>query len=96
MSAAVVLLALPGVAAAMRKHTTKQAHSHRFLVVQKLKRGLRGTPLARHAFLQESEERWPDPAPSLAKIELMKAENVDPVTWTTPSKLEIAPPLAAA
>ena len=37
----------------------KHTHSHRFLVVQKLKRGLRGTPLARHAFLLESEGwRW--------------------------------------
>jgi pentatricopeptide repeat protein len=32
-------------------------------------------------FLEEAEERWPDPSPSLAKLELMKAENVDPVPY---------------
>jgi len=32
-------------------------------------------------FLEEAEERWPDPAPVLAKLELMKSENVDPVPY---------------
>ena len=56
-----MLLALPGAAGAMRvqHRETGHSHSYRFLVVQKLKRGLRGTPLARHAFLLESEGwRW--------------------------------------
>ena len=32
-------------------------------------------------YLQESEERWPDPAPVLAKLELMKSENMDTVPY---------------
>jgi lipopolysaccharide assembly protein B len=32
-------------------------------------------------FLEEAEERWPDPAPVLAKLELMKSEGVDPVPY---------------
>src|SRR5439155_119735 len=32
-------------------------------------------------FLEEAEERWTDPAPVLAKLELMKSENVDAVPY---------------
>ena len=59
IGAAVALLALPAAAAAELDQASKQSHSQRFRVVQKLKRGLRGTPLAPHAFRLESEGwRW--------------------------------------
>jgi hypothetical protein len=58
-TAAVALLAAAGAAQAEVTASTKGGHSHRFTVVKKLKQGLRGTPLARHAFRFEAEGwRW--------------------------------------
>src|SRR5262245_26719178 len=55
---AVAVLAVPAIASA-RPAAKQVPHSHRFLVVQKLKDGLRGTPLAPHAFRLEAEGwRW--------------------------------------
>jgi len=61
ITAALALVAVPAAAEALPAPAAaaKHSHSHRFLVVQQLKRGLRGTPLARHAFRLESEGwRW--------------------------------------
>jgi hypothetical protein len=58
-SAAFALLALPAAGHATAEPAAKPDHSFRFQVVQKLKHGLRGTPLATHAFRIESEGwRW--------------------------------------
>jgi hypothetical protein len=59
VTAASLLLALPVSAAVLEPRTSAAGHSHRFHVVLKLKDGLRGTPLARHAFRLEAEGwRW--------------------------------------
>ena len=56
---AAALLALPAAGHSTAKPAVQQAHSFRFQVVQKLRHGLRGTPLAAHAFRIESEGwRW--------------------------------------
>ena len=57
--AAFLLFAAPAAAGVLTPAAAKQGHSHRFHVALKLKQGLRGTPLARHAFKLEAEGwRW--------------------------------------
>jgi hypothetical protein len=59
ISAAFVLLAAPAAAGVLESSAATQSHSYRFHVALKLKEGLRGTPLARHAFKLEAEGwRW--------------------------------------
>jgi hypothetical protein len=58
VTAVTTLLAIPAAASA-RGAGTELRHSPRFLVVKKLQSGLRGTPLAAHAFRLEAEGwRW--------------------------------------
>jgi hypothetical protein len=53
------VLALPPVSGASDAVGKQQGHSHRFHVAKKLQHGLRGTPLAAHAFRLEAEGwRW--------------------------------------
>jgi len=77
--------ALKDVAAAAKAYRRVPEQDPRFLreILAPLKRCQEqlGDLAGFWTFLQEAEERWPDPAPSLAKIELMKAENVDPVPY---------------